>query len=482
MQISGHRYQKIFEIFEKKEIPLTQEGVDVFSVSCTHVPSEGELQDLVRSYIGDSQLRISEEKGSNRWIFTIASEDSQGVAKTNATASKRIPREEESTSEMVGIRIEQMRKCFKRQQRAPTLLHRFFLKDCLVEPDQGLNGACVSGLFQAIEFLAAPEAAIERREILGGVVGLGFDRFLEEAFEGKEVEKKVWIAFGAEEGYIPRAEFRQSLVNIQGKKIYGVDIEDVCLSLSILREKIGLFFALNLFDAMTPLKRGEVIAKLSANQEVGGLLLILLDKHPQLSYILNYLYLKFDPIRYLILPYLLTNIFEPIKAIIIPREKSCKCFPYSYSEDIIDRTERIFIKEIHQARQGLSLLQYKIKNYIEKEPTDFNLISLEDLFAEEISETLRLHGYSKIAERSVWARSKISSSQNEPSDRRFLYSRPTNRVMAPLQTSHEEMNALFTSRGMKWDFSPTAAFEQQLKEAQQQMAISEVWGIIAEKN
>ncbi len=166
--------------------------------------------------------------------------------------------------------------------------------------------------------------------------------------------------------------------------IYKMNIEDLYNTLSNSGKKIPLFFALDVFDTMTPDVRQTSILQISKLQNPGDSTLILLDTNPCLDVTVRQLENLYPDSA--IFPYfLLGKTCDKFSVIIVPLEF------ISSKPSVKDLVEMIEMESQIHMRGQLSRLQYQL-HQLQKEK-NLKVLSLEDFFVEQTQKDLEQVGY-----------------------------------------------------------------------------------------
>lgn len=166
------------------------------------------------------------------------------------------------------------------------------------------------------------------------------------------------------------------------EQIYKMDIEGIYNCLFESGKKIPLFFAVNVFDTLSPSLRKASFLQISQLQNTNDHIFIILDNNPCLEATITHLESLYP--EHSILPYYpLTN--EPTKfsVIIIPGGKR----KISSSElfEVINQESMLAISgQVSELQQELHKL---------KEKFDLKVISIEDFFVEQVKSELMQAGY-----------------------------------------------------------------------------------------
>lgn len=166
--------------------------------------------------------------------------------------------------------------------------------------------------------------------------------------------------------------------------IYQIDIDGLYNSLAKIKKKISLFFALNVFDTMSPAARRTSFLQLSQLQNIGDRILVMLDTNPYLTNIVKDLE-NLHP-NHVLLPYFpLKNNCAKLSVLIVPLDKA----PFGASAD--ELFEMINMEAILNMQGYISPLQHKL-HCLQKE-LSLKVVELEVFFTEQVKQELEQTGY-----------------------------------------------------------------------------------------
>lgn len=166
--------------------------------------------------------------------------------------------------------------------------------------------------------------------------------------------------------------------------IYQTDIEGLHESLVRSQKKIALFFALHVFDCMSPQVRKQSLFQLSQLQSMGDRILIMLDTNPHFDTIIQHLKdLHPDHVPFPYFP--LTNKSSKQSLILIPSNQISVKPSISQLEEIIQQESNLCTRgRVSQTQQWTHQL---------KDRLNLKVIVLEDFFVEQAKADLEQIGY-----------------------------------------------------------------------------------------
>ncbi len=182
----------------------------------------------------------------------------------------------------------------------------------------------------------------------------------------------------------PRYAECQLLKKTIADPLYQLDIEGFYNCVSKNGKKIPLFFALDVFDTMSPVERTTSFSQISNLQCTGDKILILLDTNPCFEVITEHLE-TLHP-GHIVLPYFpLSQNSSRISVIMVPS----KFVPFKPSHN--DLIGLIETETMGIMKGYVSEMQFKLHQLQEKH--DLKVIILEDFFVEQIKNDLKQTGY-----------------------------------------------------------------------------------------
>lgn len=166
--------------------------------------------------------------------------------------------------------------------------------------------------------------------------------------------------------------------------IYQTDIEGLFNCLLESGKKIPLFFALDVFDELSPSTRKKSLSQISQLQSGGDRLLIMLDTNPSLGTTIEYLESLYP--EHAIFPYFsLTSDPAKFSVIIVPLKYTPRKPSQSELIQMIEKqTMMIMAGEV-------PLMQYQLHQLQEK--FDLKVIDFEGFFVEQVKSELEQVGY-----------------------------------------------------------------------------------------
>jgi hypothetical protein len=349
----------IFFAFEKEGIRVDQESEGVFSIPCSDVNGAERIQGVFAKSLQFLKATISLNKQEGKFIIT--------VTQTSDHASKSGRREE-------AIEVRALPPPKDRVSKLRTLLenYRFIFDPSRTPPSKAI--------YRDLE---------QSREFLGSI----FNKVLQRAIDPFWRKGEPWVEIGPDLGYSWSEEQEESCLSIQSNRdlchflanrrpaSYQMNIETLCKFLQENKEKISLFFALNVFDTFPDEELKKNLRQLSQCQKSGDHLIIALDANPDLGVCLGSLRLKF--LHYKIYPYM-PEPSDPLKVILIPHSVPS----YYQGKYTLDTIKSSFMEEIEffKNREGpiLSNLQENIADYTSQASAEFHIISLEEWYIDRM--------------------------------------------------------------------------------------------------
>lgn len=204
------------------------------------------------------------------------------------------------------------------------------------------------------------------------------------------------VEIGSSIGYAIEDKLSQKTIRIQPSTaeclllketitapIYQLDIEGLFNNLIESGKKIPLFFALNVFDVISPKKRKACLSQLSQLQNSGDHILIIHDTNPLLDKIITQLETLYP--EHAFFPYFpLSWACEKFSMIPVPLKYAKKPSFKQLLTVIENESMAIEMKHVSQLQKGLHILQQAL---------NLKVICLEDFFINQIQNELKEMGY-----------------------------------------------------------------------------------------
>lgn len=170
----------------------------------------------------------------------------------------------------------------------------------------------------------------------------------------------------------------------QPAPVYQLNIEELHHCLKESGKKIPLFFALNVFDTMSPDERKSNLSRISQLQNQGDRILILQDTNPYLESIVKALETRYP--KHAALPYFpLKNNCHKLSFIMVPVEFIGGNPAAIDIANMMEVESRLAMQGfMSQMRMGLNQLQSKL---------NLKVVALEDFFVEQLKSELAEIGY-----------------------------------------------------------------------------------------
>lgn len=166
--------------------------------------------------------------------------------------------------------------------------------------------------------------------------------------------------------------------------VYNLDIQGMCSRLSESGKKVPLFFALDVFDTLSPELRKASFLQISQLQNSDDRILIMLDTNPCFDVTIKHLEALHPD--HVILPYYpLSNDPAKFSVIIVPKKHIEHKPSQSQLLEIINQESMAIMHgRVSQMQYGLHQIQRKF---------DLQVINLEDFFVEQVKNELMEAGY-----------------------------------------------------------------------------------------
>lgn len=177
----------------------------------------------------------------------------------------------------------------------------------------------------------------------------------------------------------------QSLRQSISEPIYQLDIEGLYNHLAESKKKIPLFFALNVFDTMSPARRKTSFAQLSQLQNSGDRMLIMLDTNPLFHVMVEQLESSYP--EHVALPYFpLTDDPYKLSFIMVPLYFVSQKTPVNDLYDTMQKDASAITMEGQASRSQHILHQLQHRFHLK-------VISMEDFFVEQVKHELQQINY-----------------------------------------------------------------------------------------
>lgn len=165
--------------------------------------------------------------------------------------------------------------------------------------------------------------------------------------------------------------------------IYQLDIEGICKAISESGKKVPLFFALNVFDTLTPALRKASFSQLAELQCSGDRILIMLDTNPYCNTILEDLKCLYP--ENAIFPYFSEELGFSHSVILLPKDKA------PFNPSLKEFLACMDMEAQAAYKGGSSELQIELREFQEK--FDPIIINLEEFFTQRVQKELEETGY-----------------------------------------------------------------------------------------
>lgn len=267
---------------------------------------------------------------------------------------------------------------------------------------------------------------------------------LKDLLEARSLKEGAIVEIGAGIGYSVPKTLTPRLIRIQPDEeeylcltesdaSVSVRLMDVQTLLDGMKEKISLFFALNVWDVMGANERMETLERMAKSQTAGGRLLILLDTCPSLHTTFQSLQDAY-PERALfpLFPsYENSSLPSKISALVVPQKEVGGDRPCA---------EDFFKMGVQEAEARMDKQTTTIQEWIQQVKESHPFVVWEDFFVEKMKQELAAVGYKATSFYHMTC--TIQKAQKPEHVGLFIYKSVTNSMGAILPWPFEELDSL----------------------------------------
>jgi hypothetical protein len=451
----------LYDAFAKLSIPFQEEGGGIFSVEKLDASAK-DIKEIFAKTFPDLILHVSEEP--QRYICSFGMHPENQVIGGDGTLSKVLfdPLDSSSPSKFA--------------ERDPQYTFRYTSihnSSNLVDGRKFLSPGEVKQPIGRIEVTFPTEDGI-RFECLESIA-------LDQAVFAVHKPETQWAVWGA-----PHTVWSEQL---EASRIGPKDkstIQNFCDSFEQKKSKIPLFVFVDTFGQITSAAGGEIIEKVARIQDAEDCLLLLFRKQPDLSIILQELYMDFYSFKYFICPRVSQNRLKPLEIVIFEKSQ-LRTTEFKNLVEKMDAasTLELFRSEMAIAETGVSPLQEAMEAYIAEHPGSYcyRTTPLENTF-ERINKMLDWRDY-VIKNAFYTSESRmIRRSEKQESIGGFLYGSPDlsnmdGRII--LTCGDEYVREFVAQSGLSSKVRFTGDYPESANGMPEQPAFAEVYAIVLEK-